>query len=76
MNRLSHTLAFIALHPVQRQKETYRETTPRDENSLRQKCKRLDMDYHLVVNRIRLGWTEAQALRVPKLKRGAQFGHK
>ena len=49
----------------------------KDENSLRQKCIRAGLEYHLVVNRIyHCGWSETEALRVPKLKCGAQFGHK
>jgi hypothetical protein len=48
----------------------------RDKNSLRQRCIRAGLGYTLVYNRIHsLGWTEAQALEVPKQKIGAQFGH-
>jgi hypothetical protein len=45
-------------------------------NSLMQRAKAAGLDYHLVVNRIRLGWSEIKALTTQKLPQGAQPGHR
>lgn len=55
------------------QAQNRRPTGPKpDPNSLRQKCIKAGMPYMLVVIRIRDGWTEEEALTIPKLKRGGQ----
>ena len=38
-------------------------------DSLRQKCIRANMPYHVVYQRILWGWTEADALRIPRTGR-------
>lgn len=48
-----------------------------DPNSLRQKAKRAGLSYMLVYLRIKVnGWSEELALKTPKLKPGAQPGHR
>lgn len=47
-----------------------------DPLSLPSRCKAAGIPFMLVYLRIRRGWTEEQALSTPKLKRGAQPGHR
>jgi hypothetical protein len=44
----------------------------RKPNGLRQRAIRAGLGYHLVVNRIKIGWSVKRALETPKLPRGRQ----
>jgi hypothetical protein len=61
-----------------KEQSTHRRRTGKkpDPTSLRQRSIVAGLDYHLVINRIRIGWSEERALTTPKLKRGAQLGHR
>jgi hypothetical protein len=63
---------------MQQQTETRRKTgVSPDPNSLRQRAIAAGLAYHVVVNRVYyLGWTEERALSTPKMKIGAQPGHR
>lgn len=51
-----------------------RRPRPQVPGSLRQRARAAGLPYMLVYNRVRLCWTEEEALTTPKLKRGGQPG--